>query len=387
MEKPEQFDITSWPELPKSWKYSVLSSNTVKNHTDQWTISSSAEFWPILVHIQQNFQRHLELPNVLWFRGHEEKDFVLLPSLIRSYFARGCSYSLPQYQKILLEKFMSRSKGSLEVDTSRLKRDNEQIEYIADMQHYGVPTNLLDWSEDASVALYFATEKNSEHQAALYILQPYFYNFVRKEIISMYQMNNLRREDEFNRDTAQSIAGGLLPNFSAHFNLTARQYQNYITGPETFESLMDRGRWRVKDPLKDKNTYAPLLPLAMQIPRSNPRLRSQRGTFLAFNLCEFPLIEELRRKKNCHGLEHIELEQVQEFYLNSDDLMSYIKGMHGANYDAMRGKLPFLHKILLNLPAVSELREMVALLGKRQDVVYPDLYNIGQQIAAEAIGV
>lgn len=386
MEKPNQFDFTAWPPLPEPWLYSAPSAAAVKR-IYQWIISGSNDLWPVLAYIRKSFQ-NLTLPNVLWFRGQTDKNYVLLPSLIRSYFDKGCSCSLPQYQKILLENFITQSGNSPELaDTGHLKRNNEQIEYIADMQHYGVSTNLLDWSEDVSVPLYFATEKDIQGQAALYVLHPYFYNFVRNAIISLYAEYPLYPEDKFNHDTARASIGGLLPNFSAHFNLTAMQYQNYITGPETFHSLLERSRWRSTNPLQNRNTYAPLLPLALQVPRRNPRIRSQSGTFLAFNLCEFPLEENLREGYNCHGLEHIELEWVQKFYFTSPVLAAHINDKQGANFEAMRNKVPFLYKLLLNADAVRELRELVRLLGKRNDVVYPELYNIGKRIVDEAKGV
>lgn len=386
---PEKFNFAEWIQLPQLYPISNASKKKIGHDegwfTTTWTVTNSSDLWKTVQCVHNRFKAaELEFPHTLWFRGHTKKEYVLLPSLIRSYFDKKRECSLPQYQKILLEKFMARSKGASElIDDNRIKRDNEQIEYVADMQHYRVPTNLMDWTEDISIALFFATEGDSIENAAVYILHPYFYNFVRNAIISMYQANPLIEGDEYNHATAKASIGGLLPNFSAHFNLAAQQYVNYITGPEIFPTLRQRGKWRTVDPLASRNTHAPLLPLAIQIPRSNPRIRSQSGTFLAFNLCEFPLVDELRGNQRCHGFDHVELEHVQQFYMSSKDLEGYIQGMPGVGYQAMRSKLPFLHKILIDMTAVDDIRNLVTMLGKRTDTVYPELYQIGEQIEGE----
>src|SRR5260370_270988 len=42
------------------------------------------------------------------------------------------------------------------------------------MQHYGAPTRLLDWTEGALIALYFAVKQNSGcHDAAVWLLDPW----------------------------------------------------------------------------------------------------------------------------------------------------------------------------------------------------------------------
>lgn len=385
----EEFDFNNWDNLPV---ICTASSNINKAEAVQynleWTITTCDQLWTVLRCIQRRYKdAELDYPQTFWFRGHGKEEYVLLPSLIRTYFSKNLQCSLPQYQKMLLENFMARSKGTPElIPNNQAKRNNEQIEYLADMQHYGVSTNLLDWSEDVSTALFFATEKKSLCHSVLYVLHPYFYNFVRSAIISMYQLYELVGGDKYNHESARVSVGGLIPNFSAHFNVMFKQFENYVVGPETFFSLRDESKWRSIDPmdtLEFQNTHAPLLPLAVQIPRSNPRIRSQTGTFLAFNLCEFPLADRLRKAERYLGFSHIELEFVQRFYMENEYLAKTIERKPGSSYRAMRNKLPFLHKILIDKNAASGIRDLVEMLGKRTSTVYPELFRIGEQIVEE----
>jgi FRG domain len=53
------------------------------------------------------------------------------------------------------------------------KRNNDW-ELLVDMQHYGIPTRLMDWTDVLGVALAFALyDSNNDHESsAIYILDP-----------------------------------------------------------------------------------------------------------------------------------------------------------------------------------------------------------------------
>jgi hypothetical protein len=57
------------------------------------------------------------------------------------------------------------------------RKPENQWEWYFIMQHYGVPTRLLDWTGSALVGLYFAIKKNQGyHDAAVWVLDPWRLN-------------------------------------------------------------------------------------------------------------------------------------------------------------------------------------------------------------------
>lgn len=97
-----------------------------------------------------------------WYRGHANSEWKLLPGLMRT-------TSRPSESTLL-----SRFKQSAAMLTDRLP-PNSSFDWTFLMQHYGVPTRLLDWSESPLVALYFAVERSSEFpdtNSAVWCLKP-----------------------------------------------------------------------------------------------------------------------------------------------------------------------------------------------------------------------
>ena len=85
----------------------------------------------------------------IWYRGCGKTAHVLKPSLYRHKSSQAID-DLMTLEKKLLARFRERSIPFL----SRHMANN--WEWLFLMQHYGVPTRLLDWSESPLMALFFA---------------------------------------------------------------------------------------------------------------------------------------------------------------------------------------------------------------------------------------
>lgn len=88
-----------------------------------------------------------------WYRGVSKSDYKLLPSLYRHPTKKEPD-ELKKLEMELLIRFKERSFPYL--NTSN---DRSDWEYLFLMQHFGVPTRLLDWTENSLVALFFALSK------------------------------------------------------------------------------------------------------------------------------------------------------------------------------------------------------------------------------------
>ena len=107
-----------------------------------------------------------------WFRGHQQVHWPLRPKLCRDYGSYA-EVSKHATEDELREEFIIRAPALSEVP---LIATGEWDWYFL-MQHFGAPTRLLDWTEGALIALYFAVRDNPGfYDAAVWVLDPHVVN-------------------------------------------------------------------------------------------------------------------------------------------------------------------------------------------------------------------
>lgn len=174
----------------------------------------------------------------VWFRGQAVSTWKLQPFFLRK------EKNISEFT--LITRF--KQNASLLIQRS----PSNYFDWLFQMQHHGVPTRLLDWTESALIALYFAVENHDDEDGALWILLPTELNKNAK----------IYSEESF-----------YIPSFE---DLILKNYD-----PEVF----------------NQDKISQLYPIAAIAARNNPRMQAQLGVFTISHRDKTP-IEEIGNKQH-----------------------------------------------------------------------------------------
>ena len=124
----------------------------------------------------ESFDQILEIGTTLgdnWYRGHSIVVGELTPSVFRGKYLNEIYQAFNPDVELKLASDFKRKAPSI---TKSLPKQNNHIEWLFLMQHHGVSTRLLDWTENILAATFFAVNNNQNQDGEIWSLLPWKLN-------------------------------------------------------------------------------------------------------------------------------------------------------------------------------------------------------------------
>ncbi len=218
--------------------------------------------------------RFCDINSETWFRGQPNYTFELKPSIFREQYAEAEMY----------DEFIRRYP-----DYSYSHKN--VFEWLTLMQHYGLPTRLLDWSTNLLVAIFFAANEDQEEDGAVFAFNPgsklsdyYFRGFLEilvtsKNRESFYEQLIKVTYEEYGESS--KINGIAIKEWKADFihlndvcnDVTRNGASEFKSFEQWYEmpSIYKQGYSEMKGAFSKAYRFKP--------PQLNPRIRQQHGCF------------------------------------------------------------------------------------------------------------
>lgn len=177
-----------------------------------------------------------ELNYLLWFRGHSDESWELSPSVQRGNYAKK---GVEQY---MVNDFYMRACVSMKERPSQ-----DYCGWLTLMQHFGLPTRLLDWSLSPLIALFFAVndyEKYPDNDGCIWILRPALLNEIEGFGNCIYSMDKYTvmdmvkpafKKTKINKNVEEKI----IACYPVEYNMRIYTQQSAFTVHNTYKKLIE----------------------------------------------------------------------------------------------------------------------------------------------------
>lgn len=274
-----------------SYKQDILPVGFQSGFTSEatLTISEPAKIKNTAEYINKVFEliKEFDDDSEVFFRGHSNVDYKLTPSLLRDFGDRGKIYERSEQNSFM---------NLLSIEPLPFTSDINSFDILTRMQHYKLPTRLLDITSNPLTALFFACEsKDIENDAEVIIIS------LRKEHICYFNsdkvscLSNLARLSTKQKDkiseTMINIEKSTPDNLIMSNNNcgTISEFKQYIQFIKN-----EKPYFEPEIKIEDLNSI-----ICVRGRMNQERIVAQSGSFLLFGF-----VPELKKKS--HGIFNIE---------------------------------------------------------------------------------
>ena len=302
-------------------------------------------------------------PIGVWFRGHSRASYKIVPSVFRT----------PAEGKWYDEGMM--------IQHAKLRNPSEQrpistFDLLCLLQHYNLPTRLIDWTESVLIALYFAVDKeeDDEEDGKLFALNARRLNSVTRlhdpetryicaatsiDVIIRTEMASARRKKDIRYSFAKNGALEVFERVS-----TGNHSAWVVSGIYFFKQWLEGGGLDNEH----KNRLLKLLraPVAVFPNRMNPRMTSQLAMVL---VCGGKVAAR------CNGNLITNDADILPSFTNEDDLEQL----------NITEPKKFLQSFIIPKQYKEKIRRQLTRIGIHEATLFPEIDHVGNFVRKQWI--